>query len=75
MVGSYVDSPLLYDHIHHIQNIIHLDSVMLYDLTLDTGNVGLPCGTLHFVDEGSKVAVSCCAVWSFSTLLMASARV
>ena len=26
-------------------------------------------------DEGSKVAVSCCAAWSFSTLLMVSARV
>ena len=26
------------------------------------------------LDEGNKVAVSCCAVWSFSTLLMVSSR-
>ena len=49
MVVSYVDSPLLYDHIHCIQNIVHLESVMLYDLTLDAGNIGLPCGTLHLL--------------------------
>ena len=47
VVVSYLDSPLLYDHIHCIQNIGHLDSVMLYDLTPDTENSGPPCDTLH----------------------------
>ena len=47
MVVFYLDSLLLYDHIHHIQNGIHLDNDMQCDLTLGTGSIDLPCWKLH----------------------------
>ena len=48
-VVFHVDSPPLYDHIHHIQSNVHLDNDVLCDLTLDIGNSGLPHGTLHIL--------------------------
>ena len=43
------DSPPLCELIHHIQSNVHIDNDMLCDLTLDSGNSGLPHGTLHLL--------------------------
>ena len=47
MVTFYLDSLLLCDHIHHIQNSIHLGNDMQCSLTLGTGSIDLPHWTLH----------------------------
>ena len=44
-VAFNADSPLLYVHIHHIQNNVHLGNFMLYGLILDIGNSDLLHGT------------------------------
>ena len=71
MVVSYLDSLLLYDHIHHIQNNVHLGNDVQCSLILGTGSIDLPCWTITLtVDEGNRVAVNCCTAWRFSTSLM-----
>ena len=47
IVVSYLDSLLLYDHIHCIQSKVHLGNDMQCGLTLGTGSIYLPCWTLH----------------------------
>ena len=47
MVVFYLDSLLLCDHIHHIQNSIHLGNDVQCGITLGTGSIDLPHWTLH----------------------------
>ena len=76
MEVSYLGSPLLYVHTHHIQDNVHSGNDMQCGLTLGTENIKSPLLDITLnVDEGNRVAVNCCVAWSFPTSLMASARV
>ena len=75
MVGFCLDNLLQHGYIHHNQNTLCGDSGMPYVLILDPGQHLSTLLDMTFTeDEGSRVAVNCFAVWSFTTSLMASAK-